>query len=479
MGFIDQIFGKDRSAKATPTKTLGFGGTAVYGGYIQSNERNPDLIAPKRYLTYSDILANSSIVAAGTRYFLNLVAKAGWRVEPSEEEGVDPGEAKRIAEMVEKIIYSSTTPWYRIVRRTAMFKFQGFSIQEWTAVRRKDGSIGFKDIEARPQATIEQWDLDTSGTVVGVVQRSPQTQNVIYLPRGKFVYAVDDSLNDSPEGLGLFRHLAEPWSRLRTYQLLEAYGYETDLRGVPIARAPLFALEEAVKQGGITKTDKDNAIQPLLDFILNHVRKPDRGLLLDSKTYETLDESASPSNVRQWDVETMTGESSESSVAINVAIERLNREMARIIGVEHLLLGDGAGSHALSRDKTQQFALQADSTLTELVETYEADLVGVLGILNGWPEELLPTLKTEPIRYRDIEQITGALGEMARAGAILSPDDPAIDEVRDLLGLSHQVTLMGSVRPGGIGLPEDEDEDEDEETEEVKNPEKLQEEEGQ
>ena len=120
-----------------------------------------------------------------------------------------------------------------------MYRFYGFSIQEWTARRRDDGFLTFADIAPRSQRTIERWDVDEAGQVLGALQRSPQTQEEIYLPREKLLYIVDDTLNDSPEGLGLFRHLVAPSRRLKRYEQLEGFGFETDLRGIPIGRSPV------------------------------------------------------------------------------------------------------------------------------------------------------------------------------------------------------------------------------------------------
>jgi hypothetical protein len=340
-----------------------------------------------------------------------------------------------------------------------MYRYYGFSVQEWTARKMADGTIGFKDISPRPQITIERWDVELTGKVHGVVQRSPQTSKEIYLPRHKIVYVVDDSLNDSPEGLGLFRHLAEPAKRLMHYQLLEGYGYETDLRGIPIGRAPLSQLQSKVDSGAISAEQKTLNVQPLTDFIQKHVKNPELGLMLDSLPYRTEDEKGTPGVTPQWDLQLLKGGNSASSEAVAKAIERLNRELARIMGVEHLLLGgDGKGSLALARDKTQNFALIIDSTLRELAETFEKDLLTPIWEMNGWDPDLKPEFKTEAIQYRDIEQVTGALTDMANAGAVLAPDDPAINEVRDLLGLSHQSEIDVSLVPRPE-LPEEEEED--------------------
>lgn len=444
-----------------PRTILGVGGTPIFSGYLTENEKNPSLTGREKYKTYSDILANTSIVAAGTRYFLNLVSKATWRVEPADESA----RAKELAERLEEIMHDMETPWHRVVRRASMYRFYGFSIQEWTAKLTDDGVIGMLDVAPRAQITIERWDMDEHGKVFGVVQRSPQTSREIYLPRGKIIYAVDDTLNDSPEGLGLFRHLAEPNAVLNRYRQLEGFGFDADMRGIPIGRIPMAELQRLVDEGKISSADKTAAEKAMRDIVQNHINNPQRGIIMDSLTYTTEDDKATPSNIPQWDLSVIKGDPT-SAAEVAAAIERLNREMARVLGVESLLLGtDSRGSHALARDKTQTFALMVEGTLQEMEEVMESDFRNPVWELNGWPEELKPQMKTEPVQYRDIEQITGALKDLAQAGAVMMPDDPAINQVRDLLGLSRQdtVKLLADL---ALLVPESEEESIEEEGEE-------------
>lgn len=418
----------------SPTETIGAPGTAVFGGFIQTEEKNVNLSSrEERYKTFSEILANTSIVAAGTRYFLNLVAKADWTFAPSEAD--TDGKFAAMAE--EALTEDPSTSWQRIVRRAAMYRFYGFSIQEWTARRREDGVLTFADIAPRAQLTIEKWDLDEEGNVLGALQRSPQTQQELYLPRPKLLYIVDDTLSDSPEGLGLFRHLVAPAQRLARYEQLEGFGFETDLRGIPLGRGPFSRLAEQVEAGTISQAQRIKIEAPVRSFIKNHIKTAKIGMLLDSIVYETKDEAGRPSNVPQWSVELLKG--SATSFAENAAaIERLNREIARILGVEQLLLGSSSvGSFALSRDKTSAFFLLVDSALKELEDAIKSDLLQVLWDLNGWPDEMMPEPSTEAVKQTDVEAIAATLRDMATAGATLDPADPVIGEVRDLMGVSR------------------------------------------
>ena len=423
-----------RPRRASPTKAVGVAGTANYGGYVETGEKSPDLAShDQRHRTYSDILSNTSIVAAGVRYYANLIGKSEWSFTPAEGDG-----DSFYAEMTEAMLTDDPdTPWHRVARRAAMYRFYGFSVQEWTARRRDDGVLTLADVAPRAQVTIERWDTDEQGKVLGAIQESPQTSEPIYLPRAKLLYLVDDTLNDSPEGYGLFRQLVAPSKRLARYEQLEGFGFETDLRGIPIARGPYKALAEAEVKNEITPEDRAALEKPLTDFVQKHIRTTEQGVRLDSAVYTAQDESERPSNAPMWNLEILQG--SSTSFAENAAaIERLNREIARILGVEQLLLGSDTGSYALSRDKTHAFYLLVDGALTEIREAVETDLLGALWRLNGWPVEMMPEIKTEAVSYTDVEQVANTLRDMATAGAVLAPDDPAINEVRDLMGLSHQ-----------------------------------------
>lgn len=438
--FLDPFLSLFRSRRVPPTKRAGTIGVAIHGGYIQQTDSNADLTGIKRYETFSQMLANISIVAAGVRYFLNLVAKPDWTVEPAEDSG-DAGQ--EVADRIYKAIFKDMgMPWHRVVRRAAMYRFYGFSWQEWTARRLEDGFIGFLDIEPRAQKTIEKWDVDAGGQVHGVIQRAPQTGLELYIPREKSVYLVDDSLHDSPEGLGLFRHIAEPGRILQRLEQLEGWGFELDCRGMPIARGPFSDLQQLVKNGELSEEERAAIEQPLKDFVDNHVQDPKRGLFLDSTTYKTIDDKESPSTVYKWDVELLKAGSTNLG-ELSKAIQRKTREIARIMGVETILLGEtGSGSLAMAKDKSQNFALIVDSTLKELTEAFEVDVIMPLMRLNGIPEELKPELKTQSIQHRDITEVTQALVDMAQAGAILDVNDPAINEVRDLLGLPRRPEEM-------------------------------------
>jgi hypothetical protein len=447
--------GRQPTPPPLPFGEMGTSGTAVWGGYVQVKERSPEWIGRQKYVTSSELAVNTSIVAAGVHYFLNLVAYPKWTFRAADE---DDEESLALAEFADNVVNDMDTPWYNVVRRATMYRFHGFGVQEWTAKHRSDGLIGFKDIESRPQQTIEQWDVDEMGKVLGVWQRSPQTGAMLGIPRDKLLYLVEDTLTDSPEGLGMFRHMADPYQRLRQMQQLEIRAFERDLRGTPIARAPLTMLDRAVSQGVITEAEATAMVNDFKSLVSLQVKQSDTGVIMDSLPYfSDSDAGDQVSAVPQWGFELLSG-AGVGHAEIAAAIDRLQREIARIIGVEHLMMGDMGGNRALSEDKSRNLYLIANSVLKYIAQRVKSDILIPLWRLNGFPLKKLPEPVPEDVTFKNAEAITNAIGKMSSAGAVLAPNDPVINDVRDLLGVSRvpddvMQAGMGAMNPALAGLP--------------------------
>jgi len=451
------LLGMIRPPKANPFQESGRGGTPVWGGYVENIEKDKRLSYQNRYRTASDILANVSIVSAGLRYFLNLASVPAWSVQPADDlgDGKSSDQAKKLAEFAQDVIDDLDTSWSRIVRRSGMFRFHGFGIQEWVAIRREDGLIGMADLEQRPQHTIERWELADDGTIVGMWQRWPQNGQLLFLPRDKVVYMVDDTFTDSPEGLGLFRHLVEPGERIRRYLKMEGLGYERDMRGLPVGRAPLAEINALVEEGALDRKDADKMIAGMERFIQLQVKEEDSAILLDSAPYvgPTTD-GYQVSPVEKWKVELLNN-GATGFADISKAIDRLTHDMARILGVESLLIGGSGqgGSRALSEDKSRNLYLGVNATVNDIKEAMRRDFIGAVWKLNGLPAKLMPKLDTEDVAFKDVAVVAKALADMATAGAILPPDDPAINDVRDLLGVSKMPDGFGQAAIEASLLP--------------------------
>lgn len=446
----------DRSS-AKPFKEQGVAGYVIVGGVPSDNETHWELIGSRRWKTAQDMLANISIIAAGLRYQLNLTARPKWKLEPADESD----EAKKAAEFGQDIIESTDRSWSRIVRNAAMYRYHGFGIQEWIASKRDDGKIGIQTIESRPQHTIKRWDTDANGGVVGVWQTDPITSRELYLPRQKIVYLVDDMFTDRPDGMGLFRHLVDPSNRLRQFLRLEGIGFQRDLTGIPVGRVPLAEINALVAKGEITQPQADAMIEGIRDFVSIESKSDTTGLIFDSATYHgKTEQGENISNVMKWGLELLTGEATNVD-KLGEAVRRIEFEMALIIGVSSLLTGrEGEGSRALSEDQSRNLYLTVNQTLRDMAEAFDRDVMGPVWAMNGLDEKFRPKLTTEDASFKDVEQIAATLQKMAAAGAVLAPDDPAINDVRNLMGISEaeemSVEDLGLIRGAGKTPPGEE-----------------------
>lgn len=454
---LDPLFGVRVSNAIAPRQTVGVSGTAIFGGFPEDREKDASLTGIEQFTTYSNLINNIAVIAASVRLQSNLVAKVGWNFEPADDPRGD-----EFAELTEEILDDMETPWHRVIKRMSGYLNLGFAISEWTAKIREDGALGFLDIAPRAQTTIERWATTRSGMVLGVTQRAPMTGEEIFLPRGKLIYIVDDSLNDDPRGLGLMRHCVDPARRLLKYEQLEGFGFETDLRGIPITRVPRLEL----RRRGLSDEQITTLEEPLRTFSAKHNRAADLGMTLDSETFK--DDEGKPSNIRMFDVELLKSEGMGLDDQ-HSAIERVKREIALIWGTEAMLLGsDSAGSFALSTDKSAMLAMRIDAALREIRSVVQNDVVKPLFRINGWPMEAMPKVKTDKLMMRDIEQVTRALHDMANAGAPLLPDDKAVEQVYDQIGLAApereamqtDSSLLGRNGQNAIGeeAPDDGDE---------------------
>jgi hypothetical protein len=415
-----------------PTQNIGTGGTAVFGGFPSSPEKSPDLRGIEKYRTFDDLKYNVDIVATAVRRTLMLVKGATWRVQPPVGSGA---EGERIAEAINTILLAPRAmdrPFSRGVSRQFMHVFDGAAIQVWTGKNRDDGLFGIKDIQPRPLGTIRRWDVSVDGTLNGVWQTSPWTGMEIPIPRKRFVYTADLDLSDSPEGTGILRHVAEASRNLKRLIQIEGWGFETGLGGVPVVRIPYVALEQAVKDKKITAEQRDKYIKGAKSFIEDRVITPGRGLAIESQHYP--DKDGSLTAIPMFDIELLSVTGGDQA-ALDKAISRWLLAIARLFGIEGLFLGaDSKGSFALSKDKTYMLVQIITSGLNDVADALDADLITPLMIYNGFDRKLAPNLLPSPIMLRDVEMIVDSLLKLSQA--VLPPDDKAINEIRDLLGVS-------------------------------------------
>ena len=158
--------------------------------------------------------------------------------------------------------------------------------------------------------------------------------------------------------------------------------------------------------------------------------------MLPSDLWTSSGDNQNQSSTYRFDVDLLRGDPS-TLPDVARAIERFTREIARVLGVDGMLLGENdKGSYALADSKTESFGMNVDAAVTEIAESAaNRDVVGYVCGLNGISEELWPRYKPEQQQFKDSGQIAKTLALMASAGMPFTPTWEGVNELLDLMGL--------------------------------------------
>lgn len=442
------------SPPAPNTNPNGGDGIKAYGGYLPTGERNPELIGTLKWTTFANTY-NAIIVATAIRYFDHLLSGTKWSCTPNPRGGKD---AERGVEIVEQgLIHAQMPkPWAAVAAKQGTgCTTHGFALHEWSIRKRDDGMVVFAELGHRPQYTVDRWDKPSDRDDWHMISQLTRQGDRYFVPRERLFYCVDDTLTDSPDGMGLLRHVVELVKKLGFYEALEALAYSTDLRGLPIATVPIAEIKNAAGAGdGATGPQVDarvaadtQALRTVMSALFKNPESP-AWLFIDSDVYHAPDGTPSPE--RKWGLELLRGDTG-AIVPIASAIARVQMEIARLFGVEHVMMGgNSSGSHAMHDSKVTMLGIRLQTTVTRVGDAATRDLARTLVALNGLdPDTCTPTIIGEPVDTESVLAACQALQSLAAAA--LQPDDPAPDVIRERLRLPPRPEpspeMMGLMRP--------------------------------
>jgi len=472
MGLYDAFRGLFSRKTVPVTKPAGTDGVWAPSGYLFSGERKASLSGDQKWITFDNTVANCITVAAAVRVWTKLHGTAEWSVEPNPMGGSD---AEKCADLVQEglIDASMSRPWNRIVAKAGFGStFKGFVMFEQIMRRRSDGAIITADLQHRPQWSIQRWDkADEQSPWIGVEQRT-KSGNTYYLPRERLLYVVDDDITDSPDGVGVLRHVIEHARRVERFEQLEGWQAETDLRGMPLGYAPLEELRYAAVAAGINPNDQAGIAAYvkaqtswLSDLLEKHIKTPEISALIDSAVYKATGQDATPSGNKKWGFEVVKGQAT-GQAEVRAAINSINREIMRVMASEWLLMGDSEGARSVHEDKTAMYGMVINGSLENIGSAATAGPARRIVALNGYdPDMCTPTVRPMPLPIESIESACRALQLIAQAGDPIRPGDEAPDVLRKRMKLPPRpemtpdmmgtIPRRGAVDPNAPGTPPD------------------------
>jgi len=448
------------------TQQQGSDGIGGFGSiwFAGHGESNPALQGSTLWKTLSEALANSTIIATAVRYSLNLISGVEWECTPYPH-AKDQALAKKCAETGREGLVDAdmSQPFSLHAAKQALHAWLGFSLHNWFWRKRSDGLTVISDLRHRPQSTISRWDIPVEGEPWIGVEQTTRGGGQYYVERSRLWYTADLMISDRPQGVGLLRHVIETSRQTQHLEEIEGYGFDANLRGVPVGRAPLSELWNYAK--GTLKYSDDDAeawveeqTAELQAMLQNHAKSPDQGMLLDSAVFtgKSSDGSQTLSAVPKYAIDLLQGDDMGLE-AVAKAIERKTREMARVMSFEWALLGEGdAGSNAMHVDKTAQYGSFLNAITMRLGITGRNDILRpLIGMNHGREaaESCTPLLTPSQISTADIRAFTGAILDLKQAGAYIPPDDPIWNIARKRMRVPPQQKIPPDVAGGLLRPP--------------------------
>lgn len=407
--------------KYDPTKILGAPGLKAWAGRI-SEEWDPALQGSKAAKLYREMLDSEPVLATVVRMITTVLQQADVYVQPHKSGTPLAHEAK---ELVEECIEDMTPTWEGLLEDMLSAIAYGWSYCEITYKRRGDGRFGWASIDIRGQDTLDRWEIDDAGRVVGMWQMPPPSFKRIFIPIEKALHFRIGGPKGNPEGKSLFRACKRAYLFKRGLEEIEAIGVERELAGLPVLEVPPDLL-------GVDATAEERAfVDSLFKRVQNIRRDAEEAMILPASEWTRADGTVEKTG---WRFSLVTSGGSRA-IGIDPVIRRYEHRMLMTFLAEFLLLGEaGGGSYALAKDKSDFLVLSLTSILKSIVRVFTAQAIVPLMRLNGYPQDAWPTLQHDDIESPALAELSTYVSTLIQAGAIV-PDEALERKLREWAAL--------------------------------------------
>ena len=339
-----------------------------------------------------------------------LTRGARWSFQPANETPA----AVEAAEFMQDVMDDMEITFEDFLDDAMTMLVYGFSLFEIVMKRRADGRIGVRKLGPRPQWTIENFDVDDSGSKMLGAWQNTLYQGIVYLPADRLLHMKVKSAYADPAGKSILRNAYRSYRYVTNIQEYEAVAIERELNGLPVGRIPSEYLDPNADASKLAFVEK-------FKTILRDVKRNEQGyLLIPSDVYEDADGKIS--NQRMVDFELLASKGTRD-IDTNKSIVRHQQDMARSVLADFLMLGSGdRGSFAMSKSKTDIFVKSMRSILNSVAAPINRSLVPKIWEANAFDPALMPKIQYENLAPVDLDVLGGFIRSLALANANIFPD---------------------------------------------------------
>ena len=430
-----------REARARPHSHLHFietgkTGLVRYRDEV-SDEWHPKLKGTRAMKIYRQMADNDAICGSYNWTVTSMMTGLDRNMQAAGEQPIEIYYRDKIDSMLDDMRQS----WTEFISDAVTETWAGYSIFEnLLKVRRgpdqddlmlnskhNDGCIAWRKWGMRGQQTIDGWEFDDNGEILGFYQRAAPDWIRTFTPIEQSLHFRTVSNRNNPEGRSLFRNAYRAWWYLTRIQKLEAIGVERDTAGLLVFQLPESYFDD----------DADADAQSTLENYRQLVERARRG------EYEGLcipaeEDSEGPTG---WKLSQLQS-GGRRPIDTNEIIKRLESRIAISLLGESVLLGmqGNVGSWALSSTKTHMLAISLRAIRDSITQTINRFAIPRIMQANKWPIDAAPTLELGDFETDDAGELVTTLVNATGSG-LLAPGPELEAYLRSRLGVPEEQQL--------------------------------------
>jgi hypothetical protein len=423
---------------ASKTRELGVASDYRPDWGLRLDEFVPELRGTQGIRKLREMAENDPIVSAILTSMDLMIRSVHWRFTGGSEMG---------RQVIEEILHDMDDKTFpEFISDVLSFLPYGFSIFEIVAKRKQDGVIGLKKLAPRAQWTIDRFESNDVGDILGVHQQA--VMKGVFIPYDKLLHFRTRSVNNQPAGVSVLRGAYTSWYYSNMIKQIEATSIERELNGLPVWSLPgeWFSPDaEPWQKQFVLKAEQ----------IGRDVKRNEQGFIIKpSNLWEQEDGRITDNPMVKFDLIASQG---SRDIDTGKTILRYQQDMARSAMADFVMLGaNDRGSFALSQSKSDLFLKALEGYLDTIAAVINRRLIPKLGAWNGMAPADLPTISHGRVAPVNLIELGQFIQRLSQSKFNLFEDTELEDHLRDVAGLPERpvTQTIGDPPPTNPGNPE-------------------------
>lgn len=391
---------------------IGAPGQNIVGGILRDTDYNLDLQPPAIYDTYDRMRKSDGQIGALLNAIKLPILNLDWRIQPASDDEADVA----IANWANNHLHNGmTTSLQQLMSNLLLYLDYGSMPFEKVWELDADNHIVPRKLAPRIPKTITYWKVDETGGLAGITQLAYKASVItnVEIPGDKLLVFVNDQEGSDWRGNSILRRCYKHWYIKDKLLIIDAIAKERRAVGIDV--------------GTLKGNDIDSSDQTDLELALMGLHAHEKQFFIEQEeryTYRIEGLQGRPLNVLD-------------------SVEYHDKLILRSFLAEFVATA-GAGSYAMSRDKSSFFTMALNGIATTIADAFNTYFIKQwLGY--NWAMTKYPTLVHSRIETRDVQALSTAIQNLQQTGFInpTSADEEAMRDALELPQVKREKDVSG------------------------------------